>query len=238
MRASALLAFALAACSGPAATAPPQHRAAAAPTTPAPAVTRAGELRAHGLPAVARDGSLVVYAQRLSDGLRGMPNLTLFVRDRADRAAGEHVVVSVAEADQFLDDMTRTNPALDARVAAANRWLADRHARDVLEPMTAVGPGTPVLGQQRVARGALAVTWEHPRLRITDGDVVLVDRTTPASWLVEPYVIGTGQTCEHPPYLAGAHVDLARKLALVRIGFAAPSDMCGEPSDQLHVIAW
>jgi len=230
----------VAACRAPAAPALQHAAPSPAPASPVPTVTRAGGLRAIDLPAIAHDGAVVVHALRASDGLRGLPNLTIHVTDRADRETTRHVVLSVAEADQLLDDAAGNNPALDARVATANAWLREAHARYALQPLPAIGPAREAasMAQRAITGDGVTVTWDQRRLRITHRDALLVDRATPPTWLVTPYTIGTGATCEHPAYLAAAHVDVARRLALVTIGYAAPSDLCGEPGDQRHVIAW
>lgn len=233
----------IAACGSPAQVRPLEGRATTpAPSTPAPYVLRGGDygLTAEGLPATAGDGRAVVIAVRDSDGLRGLPNLTVVVRDRRDALVADKVVLSVAEADQMLDDASGANPALDARIAAANAWLRDLHATHRLVPLTRLEPdaGYTPSERRRATGGDVTVAWIDDTLRITRGETLLVSRNTPKTWLVDDYPIGTGDTCSHPAYLGGAAIDLARAIAVVTISYAAPSDMCDEPSDVHHVIAW
>lgn len=228
----------LAACSAPA-PAPVQH--GAMPAVPAPRVVRGGlyGLAAEGMPAVAADGALVVAAFRESDGERGLPNLTVIIKDRSDAEVARHVVLSVAEADGMLADAAGNNPQLDDRVARANAWLAERHARHRFAAMTVLEPvATPHPADRRTAtHGSLAVSWEPSRLRIRDGATELVARDTPASWLPENVTLGT-DVCRRTPYLGGAAIDRGRGIAVVTISTVTDSDRCLPATDQHHVIVW
>lgn len=222
---------------------PANHAAADAPTSPPPRVLRGGTfgLIAEGFPAVARAraGDRYVVASRQSDGERGMPNLTIVVRDRADAELARHVVLSVAEADTMLDDADGKNPALDARVTRANRWLGELHAaHGLVRPLVLVPTPTRLLVDQIAATGdGITVTWTASRLRITDGARVLVERVTPPTWHHAPTRVGP-TTCETPAYLGGAAIDRTHRLAILTISYVSQSDFCIEPPDQHHAISW
>ena len=240
MRAALLL---LAACSSAPATKQPDYLA----NTPsgnwrgvAPKVARgATGLTTTGLPAIAADGSRIVAAFRESDGARGMPNLTLVIKDRSDKQVDAHVLLSVAEADQFLDDAEGKNPALDARVAGANQWLHDRHVISRFAPLTLLTPeSTDAPADRTQATGdQLVVEWTKSHLRITDHGTPVVDIDTPKSWLAEQFKVGTN-VCLRSAYLGGAAVARKHRLALVTIAYTADSDFCLEPPEQHHVITW
>jgi hypothetical protein len=182
----------LVACSSPAKP-PVIQNTPAAPSRAAPTITRGGTygLTTVGLPAVAADGSRIVAAFRESDATRGMPNLTLIVKDRADRETERHVVLSVAEADHFLDDAEGNNAPLAARITRANDWLLDRHAALRFEPLLVLEPEPTQLPADRTkaSRAGLTASWVRSHLQITDGSATLVDTQTPASWL--PEQVGT-----------------------------------------------
>jgi hypothetical protein len=234
---------ALAACSSAPATKQPDYLA----NTPsgswrgvAPKVARdATGLVTRGLPAIADDGSRIVAAFRESDGDRGLPNLTLVIKDRSDKHIDIDVVLSVAEADKFLDDADGKNPALDARVNAANQWLHDHHVVSRFVPLAPLTPDPePIPADRTRATGDnLVVEWTQTHLRITDRGDALVDIDTPKSWLPEQPKVGAN-ACMRSAYLGGAAVDRMRKLALVTISYTADSDFCLAPSDQHHVITW
>ena len=228
----------LAACGS---SAPPVVQHAAAPGVPAPRVVRGGMygLTTAGMPAVADDGSLVVAAFRESDGERGLPNLTLIVKDRSDAEVARHVVLSLAEADGMLADAAGNNPRLDERVARANAWLDAEHARHRFAQMTVLEPDpAPHPADRRAAtRGPLVVRWDANRLRIDDGPTSLVDRETPASWIPPNVTHGT-DVCLRSPYLGGAAIDRDRRIAVVTISTVTESDRCLPAPDDHHVVVF
>ena len=206
----------------------------------APKIARGpSSLTTTGLPAIAQDGSRIVAALRESDGARGLPNLTLVVKDRSDKQIESHVVLSVAEADQFLDDAEGKNPALDQRVGVANHWLHDRHVVARFVPLALLTPEpTDIPADRTRATGdQLVVEWTKSHLRITDHGDILVDADTPKTWLPEQFKIGTN-VCLRSAYLGSAAVDRERRVALVTISYTADSDFCSEPPDQHHVVTW
>ncbi len=192
-----------------------------------------------GLPAIAADGSRIVAAFRESDGARGLPNLTLVIKDRSDKQLESHVVLSVAEADQFLDDADGKNPALETRIAGANQWLHDRHVIARFAPLALLTPEKAEVPADRTqATGdQFVVEWTKSHLRITDHGDILVDVDTPKSWLPEQFKVGTN-VCLRSAFLGNAAVDRAHRLALVTITYTADSDFCVEPPEQHHVITW
>lgn len=175
-----------------------------------PAVERGGTfgLTARGLPAISRDGRQIVVALREPDGERGFANLTLIVIDRRDAEVARHVVLSAAEADQFLDDAEGKNPALDERVARANAWLAARALRTMSV--------------------TTAIRWTPSRLQIENEG----ERETPASWL--PAKID----CERTARLGGAAIAKDQRVAVVTITYDSGRDFCPTPPDQFHVVTW
>jgi len=224
MRAAALLV--LAACSAPAPSAPLTSRTAPrpAPATPPPSVTFASmQLAATGLPAIAADGSLVIHTLIDGDGGRGNPNLTLVIKDRTDHEVDKLVVITANESEGQFDDRG-ASPMLTAKLDAANRWLADLHARSDLRPLTT---------------GGLVVELAGARLTIRARGALVVDTATPASWFIPDKQICTScaEVCRHPLFLGAAHGDLAHDLVLLTISYAG-TDLCPEPVSQHHVITW
>lgn len=246
MRGAAVLVVAavgISACGG---TSPPpalEGRAPApAPTTPAPSVTWQGHgFATPGLPAIAGDGRVVVYAARAEDGGRGNPNLAIVVVDRGDVVLRRVDVLDADDADQMIGD-GGPGPALEARIASADRALAELHAAHDLRPLpalvTAADPLAPEAGS-RALGGGLALDLGADRLRIRRDHQVVVDRAIPRSWLVEdrPMCAGCAEICTNPAYLGAAHGDGARALVLLTISYAG-TDTCWEPSSQHHVVAW
>lgn len=227
----------LVACSSAPARQPTVTNTTPAARGVAPTVARGGMwgLTTTGLPAISTDGAHVVAAFREPDGDRGMPNMTLVIKDRGDREIEKHVVLSIAEAEQFLDDAEGKNPALDERIARANTWLSQRR----FTPLLALDadPAQIPADRTKVMRDGVVVSWEDSRLQIRDGARALVDTVTPKSWLPESFKVGAN-VCVRFAYLEGAAIDRAWRLAVVTIGYGADSDFCSEPPDQNHVITW
>lgn len=219
---------------------PPPLTGRAAVTTPPPRVAwRDRDIAITGLPAIAADGSSVIVAHRDSDGERGNPNLALIEKDRDDRALRRLEVITATEVDQ-LDAA-----AIARRFDAAMAWLDERHAAAHLvamahlalqpasdtAPAVATGPGIRV----RWAPSQIAIDLA-PSATAPGGPIA---RTTPPSWLVadRPMCPGCAEVCHVDAVLAGAEVDLARRVAVVDVAFRAP-DACWEPGAEAHVVAW
>jgi hypothetical protein len=256
--------FAIVTCGACGQPAPPPLTGSAtseAPATPEPTVRwDKREIAIQGLPAIASDGSAIVVTYRDSDGGRGNPNLTLIEKDRSDREVSQLVVLLATEAD------TLAPAEIAARFDKATAWLHDRHTAKHLVAMTALAVGKPIDERSDVAGGGapdgsaggagglprgidgtpapavgagVTLRWAPNQLAIQrDGDV-LVQRTTPASWLApdHPMCRGCSEICHNEAFLGGAYIDLARKAAVVIVAYRG-TDTCWEPGSQAHVVAW
>nr|MDQ3366875.1 hypothetical protein [Myxococcota bacterium] len=170
----------------------------------------------------------------------------LVIKDRRDHETERFVVLAADEADGMVS-ASGPIPALRTRLTRANGRLVALHALHDLRPLTALAtaaPEAPVTGTPRHARGAdLAITWDTRRLTIRGGvtgaDAVLLDTTTPTSWLVadRPMCAGCPETCSNPAFLRAAHADAARAVAVLTISYGG-TDLCWEPSSQHHVVSW
>lgn len=245
----ALVSLALVACSS-SAPAPAQEPALTgraerpAPTGPAPRIAwKEGTFDTSQLPVVARSGELAVVAVDEGDGGRGYPNLRLEVRDRGDRIVDTHVVMASNEFETLVPDAAQAGPELVRRIAAANEQLAQLHARHDLVAMPAFDFKPDPFGPSQPARGdGLTVTFGSDHgLRVSARDnrgettIAKVDGT---SWLAPsgkhcPQCL----PCENPAYLAGVYKAPGIDTLVVRIAYQG-TDLCWEPGDQLHVIAW
>ncbi|HEY1557377.1 MAG TPA: hypothetical protein VGF94_21225 [Kofleriaceae bacterium] len=244
---AALAAVAVVACGGsPAKTHHPDEGPGWGPVeprqrdTPAPAVAFGadGHFTWSHLPAVAKGGELAVLPVVESDGGRGLPNLRLELRDRADHAVR---TISVATSDEMekLAPGGAASPELDKRIADANRELALQHGMHELVEMHAMEVQPPAGGADKhLAIGdGFDVDWNHDHLHLfphnVDRDILAIDGK---GWLAKPRT-AAGQPCENPAYLAGAYHAPEINVIVVEIGYKG-SDTCWEPGDQLHVIAW
>lgn len=245
----ALLSLALVACSS--STPAPAHEPALtgraerpAPTGRAPRIGwNQGTFDTSQLPAVARSGDLAVVAVDEGDGGRGYPNLRLEVRDRADRVVDTHVVMTANEFETLVPDAAHASPALERRIAAANEHLAKLHARHDLVTTPGFDFKPDPFGASQPAHGdGLTVTFgaDH-QLRVKARDnrgettIAKVDGT---SWLAPSGKhCPQCEPCENPAYLAGVYKAPGIDALVVRIAYQG-TDLCWEPGDQLHVIAW
>lgn len=223
---------ALAACGAP--SAPRIANAPTAPASPAPRIARGPQgLTALDLPAVADDGSRVILAVHEDDGDRGLPNLTLVVRDHRNRDLERHVVLSRAEADTMLDDAEGHNPRLDARVRLANAWLADHHAALALVPMRVLVPEpTPTPAERTRATGdGVTIAWRANRVVITGGASEIAAGSLPVT-------VRRDDGCARTAYLAAAAIDRARQIAVVTIDATADGDLCAPTSATHYIVTW
>jgi hypothetical protein len=224
MRAAALVVLAACGAAAPPPLLTSTAPSRAAPTTPAPVITFASmQLVATGLPAVAADGSLVVHTVVDGDGGRGNPNMVLAVRDRSDREIERFVVVTANESEGQFDDRGPAAP-LAAKIDAANRWLADRHAHHDLRPLSPE---------------EVAVELTPSRLTIRARGTLVIETATPAWWMVpdKPMCTTCAEVCHHPLSLGAAHAALAHNLVVITVAYAG-TDLCPEPVSQHHVITW
>ena len=249
MRTALLASLLLSACwSKPTSSSTPANTAAAttAPAGPAPVVAfGTSEFATPHLPAVSRDGARVLLAIQDHDGGRGYPNLRLELRDREDLVVATHVVLSVEEADGYLEDQV-IQAKVKPRLEAANAWLVEQHRALGLSPLTAMtverGPEADGpqerLAQQRTARAAdHSLTWDGGVVQIASTSAKLLDRKTPGDWLAKSRDLGDGFVCHNAAYVEGAAIDPAHRVAVLEVGYTG-TDTCWEPNFQHHVIAW
>ncbi|MEO6772015.1 MAG: hypothetical protein ABI467_03225 [Kofleriaceae bacterium] len=251
MRALALLAIAIgASCAGagcggspppPATSAEPTATAAAQRETPAPVIGwKDHGFAAETLPAVARAGEIVVVPRRIIDE-RGYPNLALEVRDRADQTIQTIPILAPSESESLAPGGTPTE-ALTRRIAAANAELAKLHGLHDLVAMGAMElqpPDGPTSAHLAMGDN-LDVDWngDHVHVFRHDQDRALVTRDG-HTWLAPAYTSKAGAgTCEYPAFLRAAYHALQLRLVVVQLAYRSPSDACGVPSDQFHVVAW
>ena len=210
----------------------PGDTATTAPTTPPPEVTLDDHgFRTPGLPAVSADGKLVVHGEIESDP-RGYPNLRVVSRDRNDAIVESITVLKPSELEQAMGPGWR-NPKLDARISAANSWLAKLHTTRTLItlPQLAVD-STDGFTQHAASSGPTFLDWQKDVVTIKQSGKVIATHPSPLTW----HATETGK-CTNPSKLGAAWVDVERKLALVQIAYNG-TDTCWEPSAQSHVISW
>ena len=210
--------------------------AAVAPTTPAPSIKWIDNgFDVTGLPAVTRDGTRVVFARHDSDGGRGNPNLRIVEVGRTDAIVEAIIVLRVDEVDDLFTSDGH-HPKLDARMSAANTWLAKlHHEADLVALSHLPGLPAPADGTSRDLR----VDWQHDHLRLLRGATVVHERETPATWRAEDHAMcgGCAEICHNPASVGEAYVDDVRRIALLVIRYEG-TDTCWEPPDQLHVVSW
>lgn len=205
----------------------------AEPATPAPEVTLDDHgFRTPGLPAVTGDGTRVVFGETETDGGRGYPNLRLVARDRADKRLESIKVLEISEFENAMGQGWR-NPKLDARISAANTWLATSHRKSTLITMPQLTvDSTDGYTQHAASAGPVALDWTNDTVTIKLSGKVVTTYASPLTW----HAPDTGK-CQNPAKLGAAWVDTERKIALVEIIYNG-TDMCWEPSPQHHVISW
>jgi hypothetical protein len=238
MRSSSLLLLLAAAGCYRDTAAPTDHRAAA-PAGPPPTLAWTDQgFEAARLPAVSADGAAILIGLKDNDGGRGNQNYRLELRDRRDALVAKQVVLTVDEAESMFDADGKT-AALDQRIAGANRWLTEQHAARRFTPFTGleVEAGDELGSASRATGGGVTVEWKDGRLTIAQAGKTLVSQATPDSWGSSSAKISEDMTCENRAYLGGAAIDLEHRVALVTIRYTG-TDMCWEPSDAPHVIAW
>ena len=225
---------------------PPSGTAPAADPTPAgppPRVTWADNgFNTTRLPAVSADGSQVLIPTQDSDGGRGNPNFRVVIKDRADVEVGTKVVLTVDEAGSVFDGGEQ-HPELDKRLAAVNAWLGEQNTARRLVPLAPleVERAEEMASDFRATGRGVTLEWKQNRVTIVQGGKPLVDRATPATWLVadKPMYPGAGpdEVCHNPAFLAGASIDVSRKIAVLVITYYG-TDSCWEPPATHHVVAW
>jgi hypothetical protein len=247
MRAALALVIAAACSTGARTTQPPLSGSAAARAARGPAPRIAWQRLGDGaatfqideLPRVARSGLLAVVAQVDGDGGRGFPNLRLEVRDKSDRVVEQFAVMDASEYEALAPDGETPAPELVRRIDVANRRLAELHAEHDFVPMRAFAAPAPAGRDAPVRGGGLVVTYtDDDRLRVRARDGATLATADGRSWLAP-----AGQRCPQCPpcenvarlqaFYSAEHIPTI----VVRITYSG-TDLCWEPGDQLHVIAW
>jgi hypothetical protein len=233
--ARALIACVLVACKSSPSAPPIVRGTAEKPIGPAPSIAWVDNGFEHPrLPAVSEDGSTIVLAISDDDGERGFANLRLALRDRDNRETEKHVVLAAADGDAMFDANGPT-PEFRSRIEASNRWLSAQHARVRLVAMTQLEVTNPRIGERATATaGDVRITVDRARVRIDRGTEHVLDRQTPADWNPAP---STTARCTFEPQLAAAWIDVERRVAIVKLAFAA-GDACGAPPARHDVVAW
>lgn len=190
------------------------------------------------LPAVSDDGTTIAIAIQDSDGGRGHTNLRIVTKDRRDVELAKQVVLTVDETEAMVGADGK-NPKLDERLVEANRWLVALHAKVNLVPMKklAVQPDEGIGTTFRATGPEVTVEWKASSLMIEHRGKVVVQRTTPESWLVKDRKLDPQMTCSNPAYLSDAWIDTARSVAVLSINYSG-TDTCWEPPATLHVVTW
>ena len=215
---------------GSAAAPPPPADAARASDAAAPieATPDAGDPTTHlsELPAATatRDGKLVLVKVIDDDGARGMPNLTLELRDRNDRTVQRLVVLALDE---------EVDAATVARRAAAADELIAKHE---LVPLDELARTSDDDGE--FAGAGMTVHWAHEHFAFTLNGKRVLDRPVPAKWRGRSYFDkGADLTCNNPDFLRGVAASPANRLAVVDVAYKG-NDTCWEPSGSVHVVTW
>lgn len=233
MRVLALLVIAACGSSHTAVVVEGKGTGAGEPATPAPEVTLDDHgFRTPGLPAVTSDGSRIVFGETETDGGRGNPNLRVVARDRGDKVLESITVLKVSELENAMGPGWR-NPKLDARISAANAWLAKTHASSALVTLPQLKvDSTDGYTQHAASAGPVFLDWSNDKVTIKLSGKVVTTYASPLTW----HAPDDGK-CQNPAKLGAAWVDVERKIALVEIIYNG-TDMCWEPSPQHHVISW
>ena len=226
---------AIGACGSHPAPAPLQG-SAGTPTTPEPTTPSVAWIDngfdIPGLPAATGDGTRIIVAEIESDGGRGSPNLRIVSRDRSDGIVEKITILKIDEVDAMFDKEGR-HPKLDARISAANTWLANLHRTATLSPLPRLEvDAADAYTQHSASAGPVVLDWAKDVLTIRRDKQLVTSHPTPATWRAADH-----DGCSNPAKLGGAWVDLERKVALVEIAYNG-TDMCWEPTAQQHVVSW
>jgi hypothetical protein len=226
----------LVACSGSADPVVGPSNQAAHRATPAPQLAWSEKTFViDAFPTVARAGELVVLALTERDGERGYPNLRLEVRDRSDHTVQTIPVLNSNEYEQLAPAGVAGKTLLD-RIAAANTELVklhDLHDLVAMKKLEVQPASDNALAHLAIGDG-LDVDWGGDHLHIfrhnSDRAVAIRDAK---GWQTPPH-----NTCDYPAFLANAYHVPEITVIVVELAYHSPSDMCGVPSDQLHVVTW
>jgi hypothetical protein len=209
--------------------------------TPAPVIVwKDHAFATDALPAVARAGEVAIVPLRITDE-RGYPNLTLEVRDRADKTIQTIQVMTPNEYESFAPSGTPSD-ALTRRIAAANAELARLHGLHDLVAMAPMEIQAPAgtLATHLAMGDDLDVDWNADHLHVFrhNQDHALVTRDG-HGWLAASHESKAGAgPCDFPAFLRAAYHAPQLSFVVVQLAYKSPSDACGVPSDQFHVVAW
>lgn len=195
-----------------------------------------GHFTVDRLPAVARGGEVVVLAVTDGDGGRGNPNLRIEVKDRHDTVLQKLSVMTANE----LETIGQT-PAIQKRLDDANALLARLHGMHDLQPMHALEVQKPAEGADpHLAIGDnLDVDWnkDHVHVFVHNTDRELIARDG-HGWLAPPQTFGPAhEPCTNPAFLRNAYHAAGINRLVIVLAFKG-TDLCWEPGDAPHVIAW
>jgi hypothetical protein len=188
---------------------------------------------------VSADGAAILLGLEANDGGRGNANFRFELRDRSDAKLAGHSVLTVDEYDEIQGTDGKLR-GMDARIDAANRWLAEQHAARRFVPLTElpVETGDEIATPFRAIGSGVTLEWRGNDVTITEGGKQLVARDTPPEWGDQRRPRGgPGETCENPAFLGQAWISLPHKLAVLSVSYSG-NDLCWEPSNAPHVIAW
>lgn len=190
------------------------------------------------LPAVAKAGEVVVVPIRITDE-RGYANLRIEVRDRTDTTVQTIQVLTPNEYESFAPG-GEASEALTRRIADANAQLARLHGMHDLVPMGPLEiqpPAESTLAHLAMGDG-LDVDWNGDHLHVFrhNQDRPVFTRDGHA-WLAPPHQ-STAGACNFPSFLRAAYHAPQLPVVVVQLAYRSPSDACGVPSDQFHVVAW
>jgi hypothetical protein len=209
-------------------------------STPPPVVSwTSGAFETPTLPAVARGGELAVIPVHDSDGDRGYPNLRLEIRDRQDHTIRTLAVMTADELEVLShDDMPTVT--LERRIEGVNRELAQLHAVHELIPMHELEVREPPEGDKHFAAGdGFDIDWSRDHLHVFHHSANRSFVTRDGRGWLAPTRKSCGgcDPCENPAFLSAVYHATAINMLVVAIGYKG-TDLCWEPADQLHVIAW
>ncbi|HWO25289.1 MAG TPA: hypothetical protein VNO30_41400 [Kofleriaceae bacterium] len=186
------------------------------------------------LPAVSASGAAILLGIRDMDGNRGNANYRFEIRNRRDAKIAGYTVLSIEEGGTIFEPDGGTRE-LERRIAVANHWLEEQHGVKRFAPLTKITPVDQLAF--RATGGGITVDWVPSRLKIAHAGKTLLERTTPATWLVKGEPMMAGISCPVLARLADASVSLAHKVALLEISYYG-TNQCWPTNSQHHVVTW
>lgn len=184
-------------------------------------VDDSGEVRFAGFPAIAADGSMVVSLEERSDGLRGYPNLTLFVFDaKAGGPPREELTIVDVDDSERDDGPEARKRRVQSRMGAVRRLLGAKS-------WTALEEG----------HGNLDVGFREPRLTVRGaGGRTLFERDYRSWSLPSSGQRGTDGYCAHEPYIGQTHSDAQRRVVLVHVWYHSSAPDSCDADEQVELV--